>query len=770
MLHAPASETRLPFLSRDGVRAIGEPSTLSQRGGEGRRAALSNQVLLRARAPATPRPSGQGGLLQRQCACGGSGGACEACRENNATLGRATAGGAAPAVAPPIVHEVLRSAARPLDATTRAVMEPRFGQDFGDVRVHADGRAAESARAVNGLAYAAGRDVVFGAGQYAPETEGGRRLLAHELTHVVQQGGAAPGARPPQDLAVGEDSAPCEQEASRVSDYAAFGDGGGVGRASVQQRGAAAVRRQAKPGPGGDERAFVQSTIDFLETSADAYRVDLRVKGVAFDDAKLRRQLGGWKSTFDGSQAIIDSALGKDAVLTQRLRSAYQGAVSAAVAFAADRLGQTRHAVYQTYRDLIAEWALPQAAPEATADKLSDALPEAERHKLTVITAGINFSVDDLFSTKGAKTTIPLPAGVTVRFSGGVPANLRDGLQNVAGTIIPDPLVLNSTMTLSLDPEPYGGDYAAYRFTYVEHKPNRGKPTQEVLIERLGAIGLEGLGAAQAAAAKKKFDAHGFQRGSGWSAAEFASLLAAVAQVPDAILSPVDGVTFASDTADPKDPQTAGNYNPDKYTITIFDRAFPASLTRFGEPRAGVSNDTVRAVTHEIGHAVDLLPLRQADVVEQKQQALQTAFAHYEDPAGSGTFKFPSTEQARFNKLSAAITAAEKALLASRSESGERFQKDASGGARNGPGGDGGRLQRVPQGGAEGRRPADHGLLQQGVAGVLRGIVFSLHHGPGDAAAAAPKRVRVLQQEPPPMRGPERQGGQQWRISSQRPA
>lgn len=67
-------------------------------------------------------------------------------------------------------------------------METRFGQDFSRVRVHADAKAGESSRAINALAYTVGRDVVFGEGQYAPQTTSGRQLLAHELAHVVQQG------------------------------------------------------------------------------------------------------------------------------------------------------------------------------------------------------------------------------------------------------------------------------------------------------------------------------------------------------------------------------------------------------------------------------------------------------------------------------------------------------------------------------------------------------------------------------------------------------
>lgn len=91
-------------------------------------------------------------------------------------------------VVPAAVREVLKSPGFPLDAGTRAFMEPRFGHDFGKVRVHADDRAAESARAVNALAYTAGRDIVFAAGRYKPQDDEGKRLIAHELTHVVQQG------------------------------------------------------------------------------------------------------------------------------------------------------------------------------------------------------------------------------------------------------------------------------------------------------------------------------------------------------------------------------------------------------------------------------------------------------------------------------------------------------------------------------------------------------------------------------------------------------
>ena len=94
--------------------------------------------------------------------------------------------------APPIVHEVVRSPGDPLDARTRSRSESRLGHHFSNVRVHADARAAESARAVQALAYTVGNHIAFGDGLYAPDTAAGDELLAHELAHTVEQT-SAPG-------------------------------------------------------------------------------------------------------------------------------------------------------------------------------------------------------------------------------------------------------------------------------------------------------------------------------------------------------------------------------------------------------------------------------------------------------------------------------------------------------------------------------------------------------------------------------------------------
>ncbi len=104
--------------------------------------------------------------------------------------------------APPIVHDVLRSPGRPLDAAARAFFEPRFGHDFANVRVHSGPLAEQSAREVNAHAYTVGHSIVFGPGRFSPETAEGRQLIAHELTHVLQQGTVGHGVRASHPLSM----------------------------------------------------------------------------------------------------------------------------------------------------------------------------------------------------------------------------------------------------------------------------------------------------------------------------------------------------------------------------------------------------------------------------------------------------------------------------------------------------------------------------------------------------------------------------------------
>jgi hypothetical protein len=150
--------------------------------------------------PAMSLASGRSGLLQRKNA-------------------RASAHSQSSLEAPPVVHDVLRSPGQPLDAASRAFMEPRFGYDFSRVRVHADSRAAQSAEAVNAQAYTVGSNIVFGANKGGAGNLSHQRLLAHELAHVVQQGGRQPGGS--LQVASANDSA--EGAADRAADQALSG-------------------------------------------------------------------------------------------------------------------------------------------------------------------------------------------------------------------------------------------------------------------------------------------------------------------------------------------------------------------------------------------------------------------------------------------------------------------------------------------------------------------------------------------------------------------
>lgn len=140
---------------------------------------------------------------------------CSACEEDldDANLQMKSAPGPSPSVSPLVEHELegLHGGGSALSESTRNFFEPRLGQDLSDVRVHTGSRAAASARSVNAKAYTVGQDIVFGTGEFAPETHEGRTLLAHELVHTIQQAGSgeAPATNLQRDIGDGHDlSAP----------------------------------------------------------------------------------------------------------------------------------------------------------------------------------------------------------------------------------------------------------------------------------------------------------------------------------------------------------------------------------------------------------------------------------------------------------------------------------------------------------------------------------------------------------------------------------
>jgi len=122
--------------------------------------------------------------LRRKCDCGASGGECEECKAKK--LQRKAETSVAAAAAPPIVESALRSPGRPMAPSARSFFESRFGADFSAVRIHADDLGDRSARAVGARAYTVGDHIVFKRGSYDLDSASGRRLLAHELAHVLQ--------------------------------------------------------------------------------------------------------------------------------------------------------------------------------------------------------------------------------------------------------------------------------------------------------------------------------------------------------------------------------------------------------------------------------------------------------------------------------------------------------------------------------------------------------------------------------------------------------
>jgi hypothetical protein len=160
-------------------------------------------------------PLSQGGILQRKCTCGDSGTCSEYQQKEKMLIQRKAKEGNGRNEVPHIVHEVLSSPGQSLDKDIRTLMESGFGHDFGQVRVHTDGKAADSATEVNALAYTVGRDMVFGQGKYAPRTTEGKRLLAHELTHTIQQQQSESGIQ--SSLQFAHNNIQQEQEADNVA-------------------------------------------------------------------------------------------------------------------------------------------------------------------------------------------------------------------------------------------------------------------------------------------------------------------------------------------------------------------------------------------------------------------------------------------------------------------------------------------------------------------------------------------------------------------------
>ena len=184
---------------------------------------MADRTAAAAVRTAAPTAANTRGILQRKCACGThtvAGAECEACKEQGASHDSECA-----------VTQVLRSPGAPLDPQTRNFFESRFKQNFSGVRVHADSAAADSAKSVHAAAYTVGQHIVLGRGQSKED----KRLLAHELTHVVQQGNRPISLVDSPE--VGSPHSALEREADTVADgIAASSSGAAVAEPRLRQR------------------------------------------------------------------------------------------------------------------------------------------------------------------------------------------------------------------------------------------------------------------------------------------------------------------------------------------------------------------------------------------------------------------------------------------------------------------------------------------------------------------------------------------------------
>jgi hypothetical protein len=173
-------------------------------------------------AELTPDKALAGGeRMQRKCACKESGTNCERCGLEGKSLQRMASRSIRPDAVPPVVHDVLERPGKRMDPTTRGFMEQRFGQDFSGVKVHTDATAAKSAHSVGALAYTVGQNIVFGSGMYAPQSQPGKHILAHELAHVVQQRGNSSSEQTP--LKIEDESGTSEGDAAHAANEAMSG-------------------------------------------------------------------------------------------------------------------------------------------------------------------------------------------------------------------------------------------------------------------------------------------------------------------------------------------------------------------------------------------------------------------------------------------------------------------------------------------------------------------------------------------------------------------
>ena len=374
-----------------------------------------------SKKPTSPAVSPVPRRVLQRCACGGKseGGECSECARKKRTLQRKATPAAASGEVPASVHEVLRSPGQALRGDVRGTMEQHFGHDFSDVRVHADARAAESARAVDAAAYTVGRDVVFGAHHFAPSTASGQKLLAHELAHVVQQDGSKGSSG--DGLTLGAPGDVHEAQADRAAERVTRG-----GAAPALSSAAAAVQRA----PLGGDDPVLSSLGSLSERSIEIAGEEM----ISAENPKLVEIAGSLKGADSSARVEISASLTESAKLSssteqaertrlwsrmKHVRDALQALgvpkdridLSAPTAYATSAHGQVGVSVRKPRSLLLPSLGLPGLASgggAAFGPKLPPPVPTAKTPSLSEMLT-LSFGPVTIELPKSIKAKLPIP-------------------------------------------------------------------------------------------------------------------------------------------------------------------------------------------------------------------------------------------------------------------------------------------------------------------------------------------------------------------------
>ena len=275
----------------------------------------------------------------------------------------------------PAHHGVVESRGVPLDADTRRFFEPRFGHDFSRVRVHHGENAGNSADAADARAYTTGSHIVFGRGEYQPGSTEGRRLLAHELAHVVEPG-----------------------------------------------KDKNTIWRQPKPAAK-TPKDTVQAAIDAFNANAKTYADPT----TQLDASKLEKEINDWYTTVTDTDKLIDDKLSGDVLMKRALQSAYTAAIRALISKAATALSKSEDDLYRLNTGRIPMWAWQ--TPHHTEQSITSPVPQGA--SADPLSGEVSYSTKNGFTVKilqdGTDSSLGSEGNTTVIVTSQVPFTSTGG-------------------------------------------------------------------------------------------------------------------------------------------------------------------------------------------------------------------------------------------------------------------------------------------------------------------------------------------------------